>query len=189
MGLLEARRPLPDGLAVTDRTEAPRAIGVVYLQVFDLAVCKMEHAEWLIGQSRSENAQPPSLEPANLRAAAGNTVGQASGTNNFQQGRGRDHLTRQRAESCGSRGQTASRPPVSMSLAHPSVISLDPTTSARRHRMPPNSASSLGSASRAIRKVLVVLTAPRVSAGGDLLTRTMGRPPEEASERRRALAW
>jgi hypothetical protein len=45
------------------------------------------------------------------------------------------------------------------------------------HRPLPNSASSPGSASRAIRKVLVVLTAPRVPAEGDLLTRTTGRRP------------
>jgi hypothetical protein len=71
------------------------------------------------------------------------------------------------------RGEGVSRPegfcdslrgPRQVTVAHTSVISLGPTTSARRHRTLPNSRSSPGSASRAIRKVLVVLTAPRQAA-------------------------
>ncbi len=57
-----------------------------------------------------------------------------------------------------------------MNPGHTSVISLGPTRQPVVIRMLPNSASSLGSASRAIRKVLVVLTAPPPwTPGGQLI--------------------
>jgi hypothetical protein len=65
----------------------------------------------------------------------------------------------------GDEGARAAQPTLleaanQMNPGHTSVISLGPTRQPVVIRMLPNSASSLGSASRAIRKVLVVLTAP-----------------------------